>query len=133
MEEQLGIPLSNLVSIYQTECANRSNLWAVYVVATFAAGGFVVTAKDDVGTFAKIALSLGFLAFAIGHGFLLFHNTSALIALETLLKSHDPGNSSPFLGSFVGNTGRILPFIPHIIIDICVISVIWSHKRLAHK
>jgi hypothetical protein len=126
--KQLGIALGDLVPIYQTECSNRSNLWAVYVVATFAAGGFVVTAQHDVRSFAKVALSLGFTAFTVGHMFLLWQNTSAIIALEGLLKCHEDDNSRSFLELFAGRTNRFLAYVPHVIIDACVLLVIWSKE-----
>jgi hypothetical protein len=124
-QQQPEIKLKDIISFYQTECATRNNIWAVYVVATFAAGGFVVTAQHDVGLLARAALSLGFLAFTFGHWFLLRRNTEALIALEELLGKH-VGDLDPFLSRFAARTNSVLPFVPHLIIDCCVLLVIWS-------
>ena len=124
-QSETEISLSDQISFYQTECANRNNIWAVYVVATFAAGGFVVTAQHDVGVLARAALSIGFLAFTCGHWFLLRRNTDALIALEALMRKHG-GDKDAFLSRFADKTSSVSPFIPHIIFDCCVLLVIWA-------
>jgi hypothetical protein len=84
-----------------------------------------VTAHHDVGLLARAALSIGFLAFAFGHWFLLRRNTDALIALEELLANHG-GEWDPFSSGFAARTNSVLPFVPHLIIDCCVLLVIWS-------
>lgn len=116
-----------LIDLYQSNCSARNNLWGIYVVATFAASGFVVTAQGDVGTLARIAMSLGFLAFTIGHGFLLYRTSHILIAIEGLLKEvkdHPFQSVLDRISSWESNV--TFPFIAHVVIDICVIAIVWS-------
>ncbi|MGI0014881.1 MAG: hypothetical protein ACREBU_15785, partial [Nitrososphaera sp.] len=119
--------VGELIDLYQSNSSARNNLWGIYVVATFAASGFVVTAQGDVGTLARIAMSLGFLAFTIGHGFLLYRTSHILIAIEGLLKKLKSHPLQPILDKICDSESKITsPFIAHVIIDICVIAIIWS-------
>jgi arginine exporter protein ArgO len=120
-----GFSDKDLVSFYQTECATRNNLWTVFVVATFATAGFVMTAQHEVRTLTRVALTLSFVAFAAGHWFLLKQNTSALNAFEELLKRHSKEELRPYVGRIAIGSGMVSPFIPHAIIDICVLVAIW--------
>lgn len=117
-----------LIDLYQSNCSARNNLWGIYVVATFAASGFAVTAKGgDVVTLARIAMTFGFLAFTIGHGFLLYRTTHILIAIEGLSKAVKDHLFQSVLDSISSAASNVtFPFIAHVVIDICVIAIIWS-------
>jgi hypothetical protein len=72
-------------------------------------------------------MSLGFLAFTIGHGFLLFRTSHILIAIEGLLKKVTGHPLQPILDEISDGESKITsPFIAHVVIDICVIAIIWS-------
>jgi hypothetical protein len=107
-----------LIDLYHTNSSARNNLWGIYVVATFAASVFVVTAQCDVGILARIAMSLGFLAFTIGHGFLLFRTSHILIAIEGLLKKVSSHLLQSILDKISDGESKITsPFIAHVVID----------------
>ena len=116
-----------LIKLHQSNISSQNNLWGIFIIATVASAGFVLTAQEDVGTVSRIAMSIGFLAFAIGHGYLLYKTRRIFVVIEKQLKMFKDHPLQCILKIMSdGESTIILPFIPHVVIDIGVLVIIWS-------
>ena len=79
--------LADAVNLYNTKKSMINGLWAVYVAATFAASGFSFSGFGSTEIFAKVFLTIGFWAFAIGHLGLLWQSLGALDAIRNDISS----------------------------------------------
>ena len=116
-----------LIKLHQSNISSQNNLWGIFIIATVASAGFVLTAQEDVGTVSRIAMSIGFLAFSIGHGYLLFKTRRIFVVIESQLKMLEDHPLQSILNKMSdGKSTVVRPFIPHVVIDICVLVIIWS-------
>ena len=122
------------LALYAQQMTAMHNLWAVYVVATFAAAGFGSSA--DFGMAAAVAVSVGFWLFALGHLALL---RQTLIILERTRRDlANLGPSAFALGRTwlamrrIGNPVWIAVAV-HLGIDLCVTAAIWSEWWMPGK
>lgn len=131
----VAFDLPQLVDLYTKEVAIVNALWTVYVVATFAAAGAGYSSKvGDMPLMARLAVTLGFWAFTLGHLHLLRQGLAILksVASAILTTVSAEGTS---LSSDTANVLRVLALtsnrtwvsvLIHLFIDICVTLSLWS-------
>ena len=122
--------LSDAVTLFTAEATTIGNLWTVYVVATFAAAGYGISASPS-SVIQAGAVSLGFAAFAFGNWKLL---KQALLISRTLqgeIRSTVISNPDiQFKSSIMALAATANPpwisLVIHLFIDACVIVAIWT-------
>ena len=129
-----GFELNHAVSLFTEQTTTITNLWTVYAVATFAAAGFTASPLSRP---IAAAVTIGFLAFAIGHWHLLKQGLQINVQLASdiskFIQSH-PGNSfEPSINNLISTANP--PWISlaiHPLIDACVVVALWARvKRTA--
>jgi hypothetical protein len=122
--------LSDAVKLFTDGASAINNLWAVYVVATFAAAGYGVAASKP-NIVQAIVVALGFSAFALGNWSLLRQSLTLNRALKGEILSvvaSDPSNQFKASLAKLAATANP-PWISlafHIFIDGCVIIALLS-------
>ena len=112
-----------------------NNLWAVYVVATFAASGFSFSDFGSTEIYAKIFLSIGFWAFALGHLGLLWQTLRVLSSTRDAITMHlgsatstcEPNFRDPLLELVRASNPFWVSALAHITINCCVTLIIWAN------
>ena len=122
--------LSDAVSSFSHQSSVTATLWGIYVAATFAAAGFGFSLEDNFTYPLAAFLSVGFLSFTIGHLHLLMHSIRIQSHLRDEILAYLNEAPTAFAGSIrsiCGNSSKLGPSVAaHIIIDICVLLLIWS-------
>jgi hypothetical protein len=123
--------LSHAVSTFSTYGSALNSLWGLYIVATFAAAGFGASMKEQFNTGTASLLTIAFLAFTAAHLAALMANlrVQKAIAAEVLKRLGDAETTDfpATVGAVVGRTpSRGAMLAVHLIIDACVIAVIWA-------
>jgi hypothetical protein len=121
--------LSHAVTLFTQEVTTINSLWTTYVVATFAAAGYGLSA--NLGVFQALAVTVGFLTFAIGNAILLWQASSIARAAghdirSTIARASSGGFDASLraVGATANPPRKQLIF--HIIIDVCVLIALWS-------
>lgn len=130
--------LAEAVELFSHQTNVVNTLWGVFAAATFTAAGFGTTlSPTNFG--ARVAISVGFWAFALGHLRLLrqgievqqllskaiLHLTQTKIADQTLTSE-----LSAALQGLTGTTNRsVSGSAIHIFIDVCVTVAVWSQYQ----
>ena len=123
--------IADAVTLFSEQSSSIVNLWTVFVVATFSAAGFGATEK--LTNYQKSGVTIGFLAFAIGHMSLLVVCINLQRALSADIMHNIADHTKDFSASLKQLAGhpsniKIASFF-HIIIDICVVVIIWFRPR----
>ena len=122
--------LSHAVTLFTQEVTTINSLWTTYVVATFAAAGYGLSVAN-LGVFQALAVTVGFLTFAVGNAILLWQASSIARAAEHDIRSTIARASS---GGFDASLRAVCAtanpprkqMIFHVIIDACVLIALWS-------
>jgi len=107
-------------------------LWGIYAVATFTASGFGITMGDRFTPEIALFLSLGFLAFTVGHFFFVWHHVKIQRAisdevLHYLEKKPCPTAFPESVRAICRPDNKMLwVTITHLVIDFCVFLIIWK-------
>ena len=122
--------LSHAVTLFTQEVTTINSLWTTYVVATFAAAGYGLSV-DNLGVPQALAVTVGFLTFAIGNAILLWQASSIASAAEHDIRSAIArAPSAGFDASLRAICAAANPpqnqMIFHAIIDVCVLIALWS-------
>ncbi|HET9639757.1 MAG TPA: hypothetical protein VFP12_11160 [Allosphingosinicella sp.] len=124
--------LSHAVSTYSTYVASMNSLWGLYIVATFAAAGFGASMKEQFNAWTALLMTISFLAFAAAHlsGLMANLRVQKAISAEVMERLGGASEETDFpatVGAVVGRTGhRGLSLAVHLVIDACVVAIIWS-------
>ena len=134
-----------LAALHAQLFAAVHNLWAIYVVATFAAAGFGST-RDDLSPAVAAAVTIGFLAFALGHFYLLRQTLRILGGVRADIAAPQPEQKAisvaePAPKRLVHTWQKIIPIdnkpayagVFHVVIDACVVVAIWLPILLRGK
>ena len=115
---------------FSQEKTTITNLWTVYMIATFAAAGYGL-AGSPLNCSTVIAVTVGFLAFAIGHWKLL---RQSLVISETLKieirEALTTQSNSQFQLSIEALVRKANPvwyaLATHLLIDTCCFATLWT-------
>jgi hypothetical protein len=127
------LPQSVSVDLFSNQVNIVNNLWSVYVAATFAAAGFGTT-LDAKSLAARVAITLGFWAFTLGHLHLLRQGLSILQSLSRAITNITQKAGNALSNEFAdvltvlaktANRPSTATAI-HLFIDICVTIAIWA-------
>ncbi|MCA1709756.1 MAG: hypothetical protein LC808_43360 [Actinobacteria bacterium] len=128
--------LSDAVDSVQHYSSASGTLWGIYAVATFTASGFGVSMGDRFTVGIATYLTIGFLAFTIGHFSFVRHHSNIQRRLSTEIGAYlaqDKLAAEHFRDSILAicsPDNRLLPVVvTHLVIDTCVIIIIWSTAR----
>ncbi len=125
--------LSDAVGLFSEYTSIINNLWTVYVVATFAAAGFGISAAG-MHTAVAMAVTVGFWAFTLGHLHLLRQALAVTRALgreiDAALSRDQDGADSQFRSSISVLAKAVNPLgsptAIHLLIDVCVTIALWA-------
>jgi hypothetical protein len=121
--EGAGLDLKNLVDVHLHQSSSVNQLWTTYVVATFAGGTFAITAGREGGVELLYAGAIGFLAFTIGHTFLVWSGLTRMrLAATDISKLARNGIDSGVVGTLGKPVTRWPSLVCHFIIDFCVLG-----------
>lgn len=125
--------LANAVTTFSTYSAMLTTLWGLYIAATFAAAGFGASMNDDFTPTTALLMTVAFLAFAAAHlrGILVIDRGLVSIRTEILGRlqatsgevTDYPRTVTAALAIALSPTAS---FAVHVVIDTCVIAVLWS-------
>jgi hypothetical protein len=134
--------LSHAVTSLSHYASATGTLWGIFAAATFAASGFGISMEERFTTPIALFLTIGFLAFAIGHWYFIQHHVGVQrrIATEILSYLKTSGSSATDFPDSIraicesevkeSTLFRVLGIetstLTHVAIDICVLLVIWS-------
>ncbi|GLR85360.1 hypothetical protein [Bradyrhizobium iriomotense] len=126
--------LNHAVGLFTQQTTTINGLWTVYAAATFAAAGYGFAASPLSPRIAA-AVTVGFLAFAIGHSQLLRQGLQINRQLQDDISGFmlsKPGCSpfEPSIKMLVSNANP--PWISlaiHLLIDICVVVALWARVK----
>ncbi|WP_061026462.1 hypothetical protein [Bradyrhizobium sp. CCH5-F6] len=120
--------LNHAVALFSQQTTTINNLWTVYVVATFAAAGYGTSASPLPATVA-LAVTCGFLAFAVGHWSLLYQGLTINRQLQRDISAFMESATSPFKLSIKELVATANPpwisLTIHLLIDLCVVVALW--------
>ncbi len=122
--------LPNAVVLFSQEKITITNLWTVYVVATFAAAGYGFSAAP-LNTFTATAVTIGFTAFVFGNWKLLKQSLIINKALQLDIRAAVASDlDNEFKSSIEALVARANPpwvsLTVHLFIDACVIAALWT-------
>lgn len=125
--------LSHAVATYSSYGGSLNSLWGLYIVATFAAAGFGASMKEQFNTGTASLMTIAFLAFTAAHLSALMANLRIQKAISAEVLERMGGTSKvttdfpATVRAVVGRTpSRAASIAVHLIIDACVIAVIWA-------
>lgn len=126
--------LPNLVDLFTKEVAIVNGLWTIYVAATFAAAGVGFSSKAELPLVARLAITLGFWAFTLGHLHLLRQGLRiaesvgrSMLAIVNAESGGLAGDSAKVLRELAGTANRPWSNTAiHLLIDVCVTVSIWA-------
>ena len=125
--------LSDAVSGLSHYSSATGTLWGIYAVATFTASGFGVSMGQRFTSEIAIFLAIGFVAFAIGHYFLLCHHIQVQQTISADIQAYLGRTKRPpthFRRSVEAISKPDNNFFwasaAHLIIDLCVLFIIWK-------
>jgi hypothetical protein len=125
--------ISHAVSTFSTYVGSLNSLWGLYIVATFAAAGFGASMKEQFNSWTALLMTIAFLAFAAAHLSAVVANLRVQKRISTEVLERLGGASNEItdfpatVGAVVGRTpSRAASIAVHLIIDACVIAVIWA-------
>ncbi|MBV8686736.1 MAG: hypothetical protein JOZ90_03720 [Alphaproteobacteria bacterium] len=116
--------VKDVVSLYCALNAAMNQLWAMYVVATFTAGAFAVTATNANSRILLLAGGIGFLAFTIGHEMMVLATLRAIRAAAGDIGRAEerPGGSAASLARLARPPTLLGAVAVHAVIDGCVVA-----------
>ena len=128
--------LSNAVTSLGHYSSSTGTLWGVFAAATFTAAGFGISMGERFDREIAFFLTIGFLAFALGHLYFIRHhvNVQRRISTEILeyLKTKKPA-PTPFsrsIRAICAPENKIWASVTtHLVIDFCVLYIIWRTAR----
>ncbi len=123
--------LPDAITLFSQEKTTITNLWTVYVVATFAAAGYGFSDHPSLNCLTAVAVTFGFSAFSFGHWKLLKQSLDINIILQNDVRDAIKGDQdNQFKSSIevlVANANPLwVSRTIHLFIDLCVIVSIWS-------
>ena len=128
--------LANAIASLAHYSSATGTLWGIFAAATFTAAGFGIAMEDRFTSQIAIFLTIGFVAFAIGHGYFIRHhvNVQRTISTEILdyLKEAKPSPTAfpKSIHAICAPENKIGASIAtHVIIDLCVLAIIWQTAR----
>jgi hypothetical protein len=127
--------LSDAVGSLSDYSSATGTLWGIYAAATFAASGFGITMGDRFTFGIAAFLTLGFLAFAIGHFSFVWHHvkvqrTISSEVLDYLERDPCPTAFPQSVRAACRPDNKMAAVtITHIVIDLCVLLIIWSMAK----
>jgi hypothetical protein len=108
-------------------------LWGIYAAATFAASGFGISMKEDFTFWIAAFLTIGFLAFTIGHLYFIIHHVRVQRRISQEILAHlkqYPRSKTDFpdsIRAICGAESKVyVSVLTHVAIDACVLTIIWS-------
>lgn len=117
-----GVETKTLVDLYLHQSAAVNQLWTTYVVATFAGGTFAITAGSEAGMLLYAGV-IGFTAFTIGHGFLVWGSLELKKQAAMDIGNSLAGSRHPKALHLLAEPVWRWPSVTcHVIIDACVIG-----------
>src|SRR5690349_20700685 len=123
--------LSDAVAAMSHYSSATGTLWGIYAAATFTASGFGLSADQRFTSDIAMLLAIGFVAFAIGHYFLVVHHMDVQRAISADIKAYldrPIRAASPFRKSIKAISQPDNSFwwasAAHLIIDLCVLFII---------
>jgi len=132
MAEHPGYELKDAVALFVQQTTIINNLWTVYVVATFAIAGFGVSAGAQLTKSVAVMVTVGFWAFTLGHGSLLFQalsiNQKLMSEISSTLLTTDPSFRFRSSLDYLSKTAN-LPLVSmaiHLLIDVCATTALWT-------
>jgi hypothetical protein len=129
------ISLNDAVGYFSQHAGRITALWTVFVAATFTAAGFNGLSDPEFGGAERVFLTIGYCAFSAGHWSLLNHciKVSNTISGEIMrqLESSKTGAFQESVRSIVKHRSSFwYSLISHLVIDACVILIIWFRHFL---
>ena len=125
--------LSDAVENFTHHSSSIGTLWGIYVAATFAGAGFGISLEENFTYPLAAFLSIGFLAFTIGHWHLLRQHIDIQADLRADILAYldkagpDSGPFAKSIRSICRNSSKLgASRLAHIVIDICVLLLVWS-------
>ncbi|MBV9931908.1 MAG: hypothetical protein JO013_13320 [Alphaproteobacteria bacterium] len=128
-----GVDVPAVAALFVQQSGLMHSLWAIYVVATFAAAGLAASAHTLPAWVAALA-TLGFWLFTLGHMSLLKQALAMLEATraDLALLAAKPGAAAreAGLGGTVATMRDIrdpywIALVAHLGIDLCVTGILW--------
>ena len=133
--------LPKAVDLFTHQVTTANNLWTVFVAATFAAAGFGTSLGTD-NLAGRVAITIGFWAFALGHLRLLLQALGILKSLGTAIASFVQTSFQTTLGGhefglplqrLASSTNRPRSAAAvHLVIDTCVTAAVWAPYLATH-
>jgi len=122
--------ISHAIALFSQEKTTITSLWTVYMIATFAAAGYGL-AGTPLNCSTALAVTIGFLAFAVGHWQLLSQSLAVSETLKTEIRgalTSEP--NSQFKSSIEVLVGKTSPLwyalATHLFIDTCCFAALWT-------
>jgi len=120
-----------LINFHQANNNSQNNLWLMYVAATMAAAGFGFS-SSSLQLLEGILASIGFTAFTIGQGVMVFRAITIQDAIESQLRDAADNEYITIINTLVNNSMTKLGALKtHIPIDLCVVGIIMYKPILA--
>ncbi len=118
--------VKDAVTVYLQQAAAQNQLWTMYVVATFTAIAFAVNAANQHSAILLAAGAIGFLAFTLGHAWLIRQGLTLLNAAAADIAGASQGREEAPGRRIRAHLSRPLSGRPsmaaHWTIDICVLA-----------
>lgn len=123
--------LNHAVTLFTQQTTTINNLWTVYAAATFAAAGYGIS-TSALSPIVALAVTLGFVAFAIGHLSLLMQGLKISQQVKKNISSfmESAAKTHPFKSSIEQLIATANPpwisLVIHLLIDLCVVIALWD-------
>ncbi|HYD38504.1 MAG TPA: hypothetical protein VEA60_12880 [Allosphingosinicella sp.] len=112
-----------LVDLYLHQSNAVDQLWTTYVIATFAGGTFALTAAENGGVAVLLAGAIGFSAFTLGHGALVWRTLTRMKLAGKDIAARLGSEPAPAsLRHVAGPVNRWIGMTIHVVIDLCVLA-----------